>query len=422
MIAPLPILGGANERLLPASVPFRFFAAAAGFQVLAWAMLFWGAPDLPGFAGGTGPVLAALHLLTLGVLVSAAMGAAYQLLPVATRSPIRHVSLAKASFWLLLLGVGLLTLGMAGSDARLIWPGAVLVALALALFAGLTAQNLWRAHGLPMVVAHGWTALVALVLVVLLALLLIVDEQTGFWPDHAGLARLHMVMAVFGFMGILLAGFSLILVPMFALSSGSAPMLGRGQLGLGGLALVLATAATFWQRPGLWPLASALGAAAAAVYLWHMRLILQGAMRRRLGLSFVMIRAAWAMLALSLVLGVGLSFGLEFPGGAALFGVLVLPGWLLTFLGGVLQRIVPFLASMHVQAVSGAPALLSDLTPSRPLLVYAVGHFSALALLGSGVIFSNTLLVRVGALAGFLGALAFVLFLSLVLSKLPRRG
>ena len=78
-------LGGAQDRLLPASIPFRFFLSATGFHVLAWAALFLAAEDAAGFRGGTGPVLAAIHLLALGTLAMTAIGASLQLFPVVTR-------------------------------------------------------------------------------------------------------------------------------------------------------------------------------------------------------------------------------------------------------------------------------------------------------------------------------------------------
>ena len=76
-------LGGAKGRLLSASIPFRFFGSAVFFYALAWLALFWAAPSVPTFAGGLGWPLAALHLVTLGVLVMTAIGASLQLLPVA---------------------------------------------------------------------------------------------------------------------------------------------------------------------------------------------------------------------------------------------------------------------------------------------------------------------------------------------------
>ena len=71
-------IGGyqSDSRLLPPSLPFRFFAAAAVFHVLLWLVLLFAAGNATSFAGGLGPVLAAVHLLTLGVLTTTAIGAA----------------------------------------------------------------------------------------------------------------------------------------------------------------------------------------------------------------------------------------------------------------------------------------------------------------------------------------------------------
>ncbi|NJO32394.1 MAG: hypothetical protein HC869_03965 [Rhodospirillales bacterium] len=42
-------LAGAKSRLLPASIPFRFFAAAAAFHVAMWVVLLVAGEHLPGF-------------------------------------------------------------------------------------------------------------------------------------------------------------------------------------------------------------------------------------------------------------------------------------------------------------------------------------------------------------------------------------
>ncbi|HJS37092.1 MAG TPA: hypothetical protein VJ789_03060, partial [Burkholderiales bacterium] len=89
----------ARSRLLPMSVPFRYFGAAVAFHVLAWAALLAGARDVASFPGGLGWPFAALHLATLGVLAMAAIGATLQLLPVATRQPVRSVGAAKLLWW-----------------------------------------------------------------------------------------------------------------------------------------------------------------------------------------------------------------------------------------------------------------------------------------------------------------------------------
>ena len=119
------------------SVPFRYFGAAVAFQVAAWALLVSCAGDLPAFEGGLGPVFASLHLVTLGVVAMTAIGATLQLLPVATRQPVRSVAAAKAVWWLLVPGIAILSAGAAAYAPRWMAPGAVLAAFALAIYAWL---------------------------------------------------------------------------------------------------------------------------------------------------------------------------------------------------------------------------------------------------------------------------------------------
>jgi len=304
--------------------------------------------------------------------------------------------------------------------------GAALVIGGLSIFAVLMVDNLRRAGNLPLVAAHGWAALGALVLLVVAAIYLIADFGAGFLPDHLALAHVHMVLAVFGFMGLLVAGFSQILVPMFALSGPPPARPVRWQLGLAVVALAGFSANALagpygWSR-GVGLTAAVLGAMAAAIYITVMRQRLLAGMRKRLGVSFVLIRASWGFLGLGLVIGLLLLSGGTIPNGGALFGFVVLAGWLLTFLLGILQRIMPFLASMHITDRGGRPPLLSDIAPAWPLLGHAVCHFAALALVMTGIVFDWVQVIRLGAVVGAAGALGFCVFAGFVLLRLLRRG
>ena len=403
-------LGGAKSRLLPASVPFSFFLAAAGFHILAWATLLAAAGEVPGYTGGAGPVLAAIHILTLGVLTLTAMGASYQLLPVVTRHPLALVWPTRVSFWLVVPGVAVLAWGMASTSTVVMSAGAGLVTGGLLVFGALTAHNLGRAGSLPVVAAHGWGALVALVALVGIGLVLIGDFSLGYLGDHAGLALMHMILASFGFIGLLVLGLSLVLIPMFVMSRSLSIAAGWTQLALAMLALVLFAAGVLSGTPGLALSALAPGLGAAATYFWLMRGALRNSMRKRLGLSFVMIRLSWVLLGLGLLTGFAVLLGLPVPNGPALFGFVVLAGWLLTFLTGVLQRIMPFLASMHASGRAGLPLLLSDLTAEGPLRLHAVCHLSALVLASIGILLDLTVLVQIGAASGMVGAIAFAGF------------
>ena len=101
---PGAILIGAPSMLLPPWLPFRFFLCAAAAQFLFWVMIGLGADGLATFSGGPGMVLGAVHMLTLGVFVSTAMGAASQLTPVATGLAPFSLLPHKITWWLHLGG------------------------------------------------------------------------------------------------------------------------------------------------------------------------------------------------------------------------------------------------------------------------------------------------------------------------------
>jgi hypothetical protein len=107
------ILVGAQARLLDPTIPYRYFAAALAFHVLLWALIAIFPASVAVFAGGSGPALAALHSLTLGVLTATAMGAAFQMLPVATGTPLRSTRAARVASWFFVPGTGVLIWGMA---------------------------------------------------------------------------------------------------------------------------------------------------------------------------------------------------------------------------------------------------------------------------------------------------------------------
>lgn len=404
-------LAGAKSRLLPASIPFRFFGAAVGFHVLMWAALLMAGEHLTSFRGGPGPVLAAVHLLTLGVLTTTAIGASVQLLPVATRRALVAIWPIKLVFWLAVPGIAAMVLGMLTAQMVVLIPAAVATTLGLLLFAALLADNLRRASSLPVVAAYGWAALASLLALAALGLALSFDYELGWLPDHGAVALAHMILGGFGFMGFLALGFSHVLVPMFALATAPPRTPSLVGFGLALTGLVLGSAGALADGAYVLTGAALIGLGAAAVHLWLMRAVLAGGMRKRLGLSFVLIRAAWAMLPLTLLVGLAALYGLAGANGPTLFGLLVIGGWLLTFLLGVLQRILPFLASMHAPRSAGAaPPLLSELAASRVLLVHAACHGGALLLLAMAIVADVAWLVSAGAGVGLLGALAFAWF------------
>ncbi|PWC53906.1 hypothetical protein [Azospirillum sp. TSO22-1] len=401
---------GSRDRLLPASVPFRFFAAALVFHLAGWLLLTLGDDSLAGSRGGPGTAMAALHLFTLGTLATTAMGASYQLLPMATIRPVGSVGWARASFWLMVPGVALMAAGLATLSHPLASVGGGMAAAALAVFAALMAGNLRGASQMPAVRASAWAALGCLAAMATLGLTLLADLRFGFLPDHRALTGVHLGLALFGFMGMLVAGFSTILIPMLTLGQAPPVRNGLATAAAAGVGLTLLVAGAFTEGRMLTVGAALAGLVAAALHLQAMEGVMRGRMRKRLGIPFMMIRAGWAMLPLSLIVALSLAAGLDRLNAPTVFVILAVGGWLMTFLFGVLQRIAPFLASVHVTVPGRRPPLVSSLAPEGPTKVHAALHLAAIALLVLGNLADVEWIARAGAVAGTGAAVAIIVF------------
>lgn len=413
-------LGGAKSRLLPASIPFRYFAGAVFFHFAFWLGVIWAAPEIPNFAIGPGRVLAVMHLLTLGVFAATAFGAAFQLLPVATKAPLRAEWPARLVAWLLFPGLALFSFGIAETAHVPAAIGALLAATGTTIAAVVLTDNLFRARGMAGVVAHGWAAMGSLLALAALGLLLVIDQHHGWLESRNGFGVAHAILAVYGFMGMLALGFSYVLVPMFGLAPAPSERAALAGLGLGLLGLALGVAGALAGLPWLVAMGALAGLGAVALHLRLMATALKTRMRKRLGPSFVLVRAAWACLPLSMVLGALIALDLWPWRGPALFGAIALLGWLLTFVLGMLQRIVPFLASMHASVPGRAPPLVSSLTAELPLAVHRYCHLVAVAGVITGIAGDWPDVIMLAGAAGALGAAAFAWFLAAALWRMRR--
>lgn len=416
--APASFLGGAIGRLLPPSVPFRFFGAAAVFHLLAWLALLASASDVARFRGGLGWPLAALHLITLGVLVMTALGASIQLFPVATRQPLRSVRAPMLAWWLYAPGVALTTVGIGARFVPLLVTGAMLVALGLVIYAVVLARNLVGARGMPVVVAYGWTAWVSLVVALAAALSLV-----GAYAGVPTLARdaalaLHVPFAAYGFLGMLALGLAHVVVPMFALSQATDERAAFAAFALALVALALAGIAAFTLRMPLLIAAASTGIVAVTLHWRAMQAAIRTGMRRDLGRGFLLVRVGWAMLVANLLVALVLAAGVPLDALPTLFGATLIVGWLLTYVLGMLHRIVPFLASMHAARGKHRPPTPSSLAAGRAPALHVVAHLAAVALLILAIVVDSVWLVRAAALVGAAGAAAFLFFIANVIARM----
>ncbi|MCU0838807.1 MAG: hypothetical protein MUE49_08805 [Rhodospirillales bacterium] len=413
-------LGGAHQRLLPETIPLRFFGTSTVAHLLAWIGLVVVADAVPFYQGGPGPVAAAFHLLTVGVLLSSAMGASLQMLPVALGRAAPTTVRCNVVYTLLLVGGIGLVCGFAIHETRLMVLGAAALTAAVAVYAVALSGVLKGASGLGLVRLHVWAALTCLVLGALVAAGLALDYRESFLVNHQVVALIHMLLLAFGFMGLLAFGLSQILIPMFAIAETSAMRAPALAFGLALTALITAVIALLSQQAMLVAVAAVLGLAAAGGHVADMEAVLAKRIRRRLGGEFLLIRLSWGMLALSVMLAGGLVLELLPPAGPALFGFVTLFGWLLSLVIGVQQRILPFLGSMHAVRVRARPLAPTKLVDERCLRFHRWCHAAALGVVAVGIVSAEPLAIRIGAGAGAVGAFAYGVFAVTVLKRTRR--
>ena len=413
---PMPTDSAGRTRLLPASLPLRHFGAAALFQLAGWLLIASDPVALGSFSGGMGPALAALHAFTLGTLTMTALGAGLQLLPVATVQSVRAVGAAKLVWWLLIASVAALVTGLARVDVAVAASGAIGAAAALSVHAGLLAANLGGAKRARAMTAFAWAALAGLVAVIASGPALVLHYRFGWFADVRGFALAHLVAACYGYLGLLTVGFSYLLVPMFMVTRAPPEAAQRRVLFAAAAAIAAAVAIALSGAPRGWLAAPGLiGLGAAAVHSRHMYGV---ALRRRSRdgpWSLWLMRFAWGLLPASVALGLALA--VVGGSGAIVFVVLIVLGWLTSFLLAVAMRILPFLATVHVKLRGARLPLVSSLTPAPLARVVAVAHPAAVLLLVAGLLAGEPRLVASAGWVGAIGACAFVLFIGDVVRR-----
>lgn len=397
-----------GERLLAEGVPTRFFGFALVAHLGFWVLLGLRAEAAVDYFSGDWPVLAAVHLLTVGVLLTVALGASLQMLPVALSLNAPRRLPCNLAFAGLVLGTLLLVGGFEAASPLVLQHGVGAV---------LAAALAWLAIVAPML-AHakvqGWArAFIAVACGGLLALLaaatvLALNYVLAWLPQPFPAMRLHAVLGGFATMGFFVFGFSLILVPMLALAPPPPERLVAAGFWTAVAALGLACAAPFVGTPFVGWAAAIAFAVAAAVHVETLRRTLKRRMKDRLGGAFVLIRASWAGLLAAAVAVIAAVAAPEWERGPALAAWLVLVGWLLTLLTGVLQRVIPFLASMHSGRSGAFPIPVSQLTAEVPLAVHRYAHLAAVVTGAAAIGLGSPLLMQVAATFGALGAAAFL--------------
>lgn len=371
----------------PLSLPMRYFLSAPLYAALAALLLCWqGEAAL--VSRWSPATLALTHLLTLGCLSMAMVGALLQLLPVVAGIALPHatavgrgVHLALCAGTLLLAAAFWLQRGWLFQCAML-----TLLAALLALLAACT-MGLWRQQpgGADATVAAIRLALAALAVTLVLGGLL---AGALAWPRASALsaARLtdvHALWGLFGWVGLLVVGVAFQVVPMFMVTEPYPAWLTRSYTTILFLLLLacsigasLEPARAHWLQRALgWLVVGGYGVFAAVTLA-----LLARRKRPRADPTTLFWRGAMVCLLGALVLWLAPAAA---GGGQSLApGVLFIAGFALSTVNGMLYKIVPFLTWYHLQQTIGRDAPnVNQIIPERHARLQFALHLLAVSLL-----------------------------------------
>ncbi len=368
----------------PITVPLRFFLSAPLFSFAAALLLLWQGPDM--LQNRWHPaLLGAAHMLTLGFLGLVMMGAVMQMLPVVAGTPVRHPLWAAGIIHTLgVAGIVLLVAGLTLTSPMMLRFSLPLLGTALLAFAALAIFTLSQAQANNMTARAMRLAALMLAATAILGLLLLSNHAYSWWLQvREPITNLHLSWGLLGWAGILVIGVSFQVVPMFQLTPAYPARMTRWLpliLFLLLLALSLGVAFPALQLP--------LGIALSGGLAWFAvtTLRLQGQRRRKLPdvtLSFW--RGGMLCLLFAIVLWL---IGQIYPAvgngkNELLLGLLMIVGFAMSLVNGMLYKIVPFLVWFHLQSrrKPGEPVApnVKQILPEKRARRQMWLHFTALA-------------------------------------------
>lgn len=376
------------------------------------------------------PVVALTHAWILGFFVTIAVGAMYQLAPVALATTLWsertgwwHCGLHAAAVPVLVYGFTRWDFALLGTAGALLFAGVGVFACNLVITVVRSGKR--DAVAWSLMLATGW-----LVLTVAAGLFLVANRAWGLWAtDPLRLLRAHAHLGLVGFFLTLLQGVTFRLVPMFTLGDVPHWRPVRAGLWFSQLGLLVLAPALAWHAGAIASVAAAAIVVGIALSGWALRLALATRKKRRLDAGVRAFLRGAAGLVVAAALGGWMLWPTtragSMPGGlsAVVYGVIVVAGALLPAIAGMMGKIVPFLTWMRAYGpkVGRQPTPPATALSHAPLERWGLRlQFAAVAPLVLGAWRLDPLWLRVGGVTLATGTALFVANVVIVLRHLWR--
>jgi len=333
----------------PLSIPLRFFLTAPLFAVACGVTLFWVGPDA--FSSRWQPaLLAATHFLTLGFLAMIMIGALQQLTPVLMGAQISHPILFSIVIHLLFTaGTLALTGGWLWQKPELFTLAGVLLGLVITGFILVLLVTLHKARSGHATVRSAAVALVAFAVTAALGVYLVLGYGQSELVRLSGMTDLHMIWGLVGWVSLLIMGVAYQVVPMFQIAPDYPKLMMRWLTILMFLLLSCWSVIQIFMPEATWVLSVAGGLLASGlVYFSLVTLNLLSRRRRHIpDVTLDFWRVSLGCLLLTVMVW-GLSLAGVHDRLGLFLGVLMIVGFSMSAVSGMLYKITPFLIWLHL--------------------------------------------------------------------------
>lgn len=399
-------------------------------------------------------VIATTHLFVLGWILTAAMGAVYQLVPVALETKLHSERMARWQFVFHIVGVAGMVWMFWRWDMKQVGHFGSALAVGVVLFVYNIARTLARVPRWN-VIATSVTSMLIWLSLTVTAGLAIDAAKCAYDPDSSAaggaafspainglkiVARLvgkfdpigamhaHAHIGVVGVFMILIVGVSYRLVPMFTLSELQSHRRASSSVMLLNAGLVGAFVTILLRSPAR-PIFAGLMLAGLTIYLIELRAILAARKRRRLDWGLKGFLVGVGLLVPVAILGVVLSLpSLTMTQTVGqlenAYGFLALLGTITLAIQGMLYKIVPFIVwycRYSKQIGVGPVPSLSDLYSERIQVLGLAFYCLGLTITTAAIVMSHSLMARWGCAALAAGTALFAINMLIILGHLLRR-
>jgi len=338
----------------PPAVPLIFMLTAPVFAVLAGLILFV-YPD--SFENRWNPeILSITHLLVLGFAVMVMFGAIQQLLPVLAGVSFKRPVLISVSLYTgLCLGILSLCSGLLVTNSTLLLVAITFMSLTVGAFFVLVISGLFASNVNPRSIQGIRFALMAFLFSALIGLYLAAGHALESVPVARPYTGIHLAWGLLGWIGLLIISVSYQVVPMFQITPKYpelvlkllAPVIFAVLLLWSISEILVLTTESDLRWPGLaFELVVSIGFAVFSVCTFYLQY------KRRRKLPDVTLDYFRLGLAAVLIVVIGwwlpLEPASEWISVELLFGIVMIVGFAMSIISGMLYKITPFLIWLHL--------------------------------------------------------------------------